>query len=216
MKQKSKSAIAIIGGADGPTSVFVTGKLKEQSLKTRIQNGIYRYKRKKVEKTIVANAHTLAEVVQYAMRNYEVIETAPTEREYMEQRKSLKESLILQYKPEVLGDRKDIPAPDSSDETSLREYFSKIKARSEKIAEMPDSIIPMDFHLYKIGVDDDFLEIEVDYIWDIFGISYSGNKKVMKQFEKISRELYIYYGVSEDDIKNKTKRYAALVTELSS
>lgn len=62
MKQKSKSAIAIIGGADGPTSVFVTGKLKEQSRKTRIQNGIYRYKRKKVEKTIVANAHTLAEV----------------------------------------------------------------------------------------------------------------------------------------------------------
>lgn len=216
MKQKSKSAISIIGGADGPTSVFVTGELKEQSLKTRIQNGIYRYKRKKVEKTIVANAHTLAEVVQYAMRNYEVIEIAPTEREYMEQRKSLKESLILQYKPEVLGDRKDIPAPDSSDETALREYFSKIKARSEKIAEMPDSIIPMDFHLYKIGIDDDFFEIEVDYIWDIFGISYSGNKKVMKQFEKISRELYIYYGVSEDDIKNKTKRYAALVTELSS
>ena len=127
-----------------------------------------------------------------------------------------KESLVLQYKPEVLGDRKNIPAPDSSDETSLREYFSKIKARSEKIAEMPDSIIPMDFQLYKIGIDDDFLEIEVDYIWDIFGISYSGNKKVMKQFEKISRELYIYYGVSEDDIKNKTKRYAALVTELSS
>ena len=31
----------------------------------------------------------------------------------------------------------------------------------------------------------------------------------------ISRELYIYYGVSGDDIKNKTKRYAALVTELS-
>lgn len=216
MKTKSKSAIAIIGGADGPTSVFVAGKVKEQSLKTRIRNDIYRYKRKKVEKTIVANAHTLAEVVQYAMRNYEVIEAAPTEREYMEQRKSLKESLILQYKPEVLGDRKNIPAPDSSDETSLREYFSKIKARSEKIAEMPDSIIPMDFHLYKIGIDDNFLEIEVDYIWDIFGISYSGNKKVMKQFEKISRELYIYYGVSEDDIKNKTKRYAALVTELSS
>jgi hypothetical protein len=31
-----------IGGADGPTSVFVTGKLKEQSLKTRIRNDIYR------------------------------------------------------------------------------------------------------------------------------------------------------------------------------
>ena len=53
MKQKSKSAISIIGGADGPTSVFVTGKLKEQSLKTRIRNDIYRYKRKKVEKKFI-------------------------------------------------------------------------------------------------------------------------------------------------------------------
>ena len=54
------------------------------------------------------------------------------------------------------------------------------------------------------------------YIWNIFGISYSGNKKVMKQFEKISKDLYIYYGVSEDDIKKKTERYLSLVTALSS
>ena len=47
--------------------------------------------------------------------------------------------------------------------------------------------------------------MEIDYIWNIFGISYSGNKKVMKQFEKISKDLYIYYGVSEDDIKKRQK-----------
>ena len=58
--------------------------------------------------------------------------------------------------------------------------------------------------------------MEIDYIWNIFGMSYSGNKKVMKQFEKISKDLYIFYGVSEDDIKNKTKRYLSLVTKLSS
>ena len=31
------------------------------------------------------------------------------------------------------------------------------------IAEMPDSIIPMDFHLYKIEINDNFLEMEIDY-----------------------------------------------------
>lgn len=41
-------------------------------------------------------------------------------------------------------------------------------------------------------------------------------QKVMKQFEKISKDLYIYYGVSEDDIKKKTERYLSLVTALSS
>ena len=111
---------------------------------------------------------------------------------------------------------KDISKPDISDEASVQEYFGKIKARSEMIAKMSDSTIATDFHLYKIRIDDSFLEIGIDYIWDIFGISYSGNKKVTKQFENISKELYSYYGVSEDDIKNNTKRYSSLVTILSS
>ena len=61
MKQKSKNGVSIIGGADGPTSVFIAGHSKKQPLKLRIKNSIYRYKRKKVEKTIVANSHSLSE-----------------------------------------------------------------------------------------------------------------------------------------------------------
>ena len=64
MEQKSKNAISIsiIGGADGPTSVFIAGHSKKQPLKLRIKNSIYRYKRKKVEKTIIANPHSLSPV----------------------------------------------------------------------------------------------------------------------------------------------------------
>ncbi len=111
---------------------------------------------------------------------------------------------------------KDIPTPDISNEESVRQYLDKIKARSEMIAEMPDDIIPMNFHLYEIRIGDDVLEMEIDYIWNIFGISYSGDRKAMKQFEKISRDLHLYYGVSEDDIKKKTERYSSLVAALSS
>ena len=42
MKQKSQNAISIIGGADGPTSIFIAGHLKKQPLKIRIKNSIYR------------------------------------------------------------------------------------------------------------------------------------------------------------------------------
>lgn len=216
MKEKSKSEVSIIGGADGPTSIFIAGRTRKKPLKVRIRNIIYRYRRKIVEKKVVADSHTLDELVQYAMNTYNLIETNSTERKYMEQQKNLKESLILQHKPEVLGEMKDIPKPDVSNEESVREYFCKIKTRSEMIAEMPDNVIPMNFHLYEIRIGDDSLEMEIDYIWNIFGISYSGNKKVMKQFEKISKDLYIYYGVSEDDIKKKTERYLSLVTALSS
>lgn len=50
----------------------------------------------------------------------------------------------------------------------------------------------------------------------MFAISYSGGKpKVMKRFQKIAKELYVYYGVTEDDIKDKTERYSSLVSWLS-
>ena len=216
MEQKSKNRVSIIGGADGPTSIFIAGHSEKQPLTIKIKNSIYRYKRKKVEKTIVANPHSLSETVQYAKEKYGLTETAPGDREYIEQIKCLKESLIFQHEPELLGELKDIPLPDYFNEASVIEYFGKIKTRSEMIAEMPDSIISMDFHLYKIEINDNFLEMEIDYTWNIFGISYSGNNAVMKKFKKIARDLYGYYGVTEEDIKNKTKRYSSLVTNLSS
>ena len=216
MIEKSKSEVSIIGGADGPTSIFIAGKTQKRSLKVKMQNAIYKHKLKRAEKKIVAGAHTLNELVQYATNKYDVVEINVAERKYIVQRINLKESLILQHKQEVLGEMKDIPTPDISNEESVRQYLDKIKARSEMIAEMPDDIIPMDFHLYEIRIGDDVLEMEIDYIWNIFGISYSGNRKAIKQFEKISKDLYLYYGVSEDDIKKRTERYSSLVAALSS
>ncbi len=184
-------------------------------MKLRIKQAIYRHKRKEVEKTIVADPHSLVETVQYAKKKYKFTEAAPTDREYLEQRECLKESLILQYKPEVLGEMQDIPAPDYTDEEAIKKYIEKMEVRREMIAELPDNIIPMDFHLYRVQVGDGMFEMGIDYKWDILGISYSGDKKEMKFYEKISKELYRYYGVEEADIKNKTKRYSALVTALS-
>ena len=216
MKEKSKSEVSIIGGADGPTSIFIAGRAQKRPLKVRIRSILYRFKRKRAEKKVVAGEHTLDELVQYAKNSYNLIETNSTERKYIEQQNNLKESLILQHKPEILGEMKDIPKPNIYNEKSIREYLYKIEARREMIAEMPDNVIPMNFHLYEIRIGDDSLEMNIDYIWNIFAISYSGNKKVMKQFQKISKDLYIFYGVSEDDIKKKTERYLSLVTALSS
>lgn len=206
MKGKSKSGVSIIGGADGPTSIFIAGRAQKRPLKVRIRSILYRFKRKRAEKKVVAGEHTLDELVQYAKNSYNLIETNSSERKYIEQQNNLKESLILQHKPEILGEMKDIPKPNIYNEKSIREYLYKIEARREMIAEMPDNVIPMNFHLYEIRIGDDSLEMNIDYIWNIFAISYSGNKKVMKQFQKISKDLYIFYGVSEDDIKKKNRK----------
>ena len=142
MKEKNKSAISIIGGADGPTSIFVAGRTGKMPLKVRIRNAIYRFRSRRAERKVVAGTHTLDELVQYARNRYNLMEIDATERKYIEQRKNLKESLILQHKPEILGEMKDIAKPDISNEESVREYFRKIEDRSKRIDEMPDHVIP--------------------------------------------------------------------------
>lgn len=75
MKNKSINQVSIINGEDGPTSVFIFGEAQKQSLKIRIRNAIYQSRRKRIEKRIAANPHTLAEVVQYAKDHYDFFET---------------------------------------------------------------------------------------------------------------------------------------------
>ena len=50
MKGKSKSGVSIIGGADGPTSIFIAGRAQKRPLKVRIRSILYRFKRKRAEK----------------------------------------------------------------------------------------------------------------------------------------------------------------------
>ena len=216
MKNKSINQVSIINGENGPTSVFIFGEAQKQSLKIRIRNAIYQSRRKRIEKRIAVNPHTLAEVVQYAKDHYDLVEINPAATNWIERQKNLKASLIMQHKPELLGQRKDIPKPDFHNEESVKNFLNEMEIRNKLIDQMPDNVIPMDFHLYEIKIGEDLMEIEVDYTWNIFGISYSGNKSVIKRFKKIARDLYCYYGVSEEDIKNRTKRYSSLVTELSS
>ena len=80
MREKCSSAVRIIGGADGPTSVFVAGRTGKLQLKIRIKNRIYKWKSKKAGKRIVAGTHTLEEVVAYADEKYHLTEAAKTER----------------------------------------------------------------------------------------------------------------------------------------
>lgn len=209
MKNKCKNVVSIIGGADGPTSIFLAGRSGKRSLKMRIQNYKYRCKSKRAKKRIVAGTHTLEELVTYAMDCYDAIEVNVSQRKYVEQRKNLKENLILQHKPELLGEMNNILRQDISNEDSVRKFLFQLQVRSEMIAKIPDSEISMDFHIYEIKAGDNYLDMEIDYNWNVFQVSYSGN------FRKIAQDLYIYYGVNEDDIREKTERYSSLLAVLS-
>lgn len=215
MKVKEKSSCTIIGGSDGPTSVFVVGSTGKKSPIKRVKKHIHQWKRKRAEKKIISSSHTLNELAAYAMDYCGAVEIPDRKKKYVEEKKNLKESLILMHKPELLGDFKEIPKPDVNEEASVGEFLNFIHARSEKIAKIPDSEFPMDFHLYVIKSKKGYLEMGIDYYWKTFDISYCGRKQAMKKFRRIAKDLYLYYGVNEEDIRKKTERYSALLAALS-
>ena len=59
------------------------------------------------------------------------------------------------------------------------------------------------------------MHILIEKNYGYLGGGAQGNRKYMKEFGRISKDIYKYYGVSEEDIRNKTERYKNLVTELS-
>ena len=101
--RKGAGSVSIIGGADGPTSIFIGGKDDKAKLTTRIQNYFRRIKRNKVKKQITANPHTLEEVVQWLKREYGAVEVSQQSHNYLEQRRCLKAFLVMRTARICLG-----------------------------------------------------------------------------------------------------------------
>lgn len=215
MGSNAKS-VSIIGGADGPTSVFIAGRQSKPKLSQRIKNHFYKKKRLKTEKKIVANPHTIDEVIRYITDKYSAVEVSAEEYSYIEERKGLKESLIIRNKPELLGDLMEIKRPKEMTKDTMKMFFEEIQKRSQRAEQIPDEEFPMDFHIYEIKYAFGQVRISIEKNWNEFGISSSGDKKNMKKLKAIAKDIYLYYGVTGEDIDNRTSRYSVLVTMLSS
>ena len=212
---KNKSNITIVGGADGPTSVFLVGKTGKHSLKDRVDSYLYQKKRDYVMKKIAPGAHSLEDVIFYIKEKYGATEVPETEHQYIEKKKGLKESLIIQNRPDLLGDMAEVQPPENMTEETLKQMFKQLDERSRFVETIPDEEMPMDYHIFEFRVGKGRMDIEIDLKWDILGCSYSGSKKAMKKMREISKEIYLYYGVTQEDICNQTTRYKELIGILS-
>lgn len=222
MSKNGASAIGIIGGADGPTSVFIAGKVNGRKLPffKRIEQNLrknrYRKRRAKVEASIMADPHTLDEVMQYMQEKYNAVEIPSDSKRYLHQQKHLKESLILRFQPELLAEFQMPEFPKDPDEKVLQDYMEKVNERTELAGQVADEIFPMDYHIFEMhfeGIGDIYFEIEK--VHGILSGSYSGKKKSMKKLAKVNKDIYQYYGVTREDIIEKSERYSTLVTVLT-
>ena len=214
---RGAGSVSIIGGADGPTSIFIAGKGGKVKLTTRIQNYLRRLKRNRIKKRITANPHTLEEVVEWLKREHGAVEVSQQSHNYMEQKQFLKASLIMRHRPDLLGELINLEPPEGEDVEALKAFCEKIQERRNRAAEIADDIFPIDFHIYEIKWSKkDRMRIGVETVWQVLDGSFSGDKKTRKQLEKLFKRLYLYYGVTAEDIKNETERYKSLLGVLCS
>ena len=214
---KGAGSVSIIGGADGPTSIFIAGKGGRVRLTTRIQNYFRIIKRNRIKKQITANPHTLEEVVEWLKREHGAVEVSQQSHNYMEQKQFLKASLIMRHRPDLLGELINLEPPEGEDVEALKAFCEKLQERRNRAAEIADDIFPIDFHIYEIKwSENDRMRIGVETVWQVLDGSFSGDKKTRKQLEKLFKRLYLYYGVTAEDIKNETERYKSLLGVLCS
>lgn len=215
---KSAKSISIINGSDGPTSIFVTGKGTDKNLfhnlQHKIKNKKYKHKRELVEKSVVAEPHTFNETIQYFSNKYDMKEVDNSYPFYDDSRREMKFLLAQREHIELLGEQPDrLRQEDFQNKEAVHRWHDELNKWEEKaqkiVEELPREVLSVDYHMYVLDMGEDgSLQIEVEMNRQIIQTQYSGNSKVM---EPIIKDIFLYYGVSQDDIKNNTERYQGLV-----
>lgn len=214
MKTKRRKNVVILSGADGPTSIFLAGKSRKLPLIEWFKDWQNQRKQEKIKKIITVDPHSMEEVVRYAKAKYHAVELTSDARNFMEERRSHKEGLVLLKRPDLLERLQKVQKPKEYNDETIARMEQQIEIRSQQIAALPEDELPMDFHLYEIRKGNEEIEMAVDFYWNILTISHQGDQKTWKQGDKTIKDLYRYYGVTRKDIEEKSDRYKELVAVL--
>ena len=86
--------------------------------------------------------------------------------------------------------------------------------REREIDAIPPEVFPTDYHLFVADKGmQGTLEMEIDMLYGDIAVSwFDGNMDIMKTMVK---DIYRYYGVSQEDIDHNTERYRAHLMMLS-
>ncbi len=232
----------MIGASDGPTSIWLAGKEKERNplrrLKTAYRNKKRRARRRRAERTITPGTHTLDEVEAYIKERYGAKEVPADDAVFIENRKNFRISMLMLYHPDLVGERPPKPdmgmlraLPEKERSDRLRAYMEACQSVQESAAALPESILPIDYHCYRIVPEDGSeIHIEMEKVHDFMTegcsascgpcrvgglISRRKGKQKMKRAQAIMNDIVRYHGVSEKDIAEKNERYRGLLTSLT-
>ena len=208
------SDTTIIGGSDGPTSVFILGKNHKPNMKQRIQRAMFRLRKKWHALWIKPKPHTMEETANYIRKKYDFVELPRDSMKYQRLYNELRCSFIIMNEPQLLGEYATPPELKGKSQEDVKEFFDKLQLQQEKASEVPEELFPLEYYYFEKQEKDIHMELQLEARFEYIGGGASG--KFISKFHKIEKDVYKYYGVSEEDIKNHTKRYENLLRCLAS
>ncbi len=215
--KKAADSVSIIGGNDGPTSVFIAGRShSKRNLRQNIRRFLYEVRKLWIVRSLKADPHSLEQVAGYIVSELGFTETDRTQPEYATEYFQMRASFIMLYKPELLGDLAEVSAPENHDAESIKLFMERMEQRQKAAENVPPDIFDIDLHIYEKNDGKNYSKIIIEKNYGYIGGSASGVKKgFTKEFDKTFRKVYQYYGVTQKDIDNNTERYTELVKTLA-
>ena len=211
-----KEEISRIATSDGPTAVFIAGKTNGSiTLRQRIHRFINRTRRKYIEEHIKAEPHTINQVCEYIVDKLGYIELSKEDSKYQEDYQEMRASYLIQYEPELLGSFAHIGDLTEQSEEAINYYLSQLKLQQEAAKKVPVEFFDIDLHIYTKENGDNESHIVVEKTRNYIGGGASGNSNTVRRHNREFKKIYKYYGVSDEDIQNKTERFEEVVRMLA-
>ncbi|HHX61140.1 MAG TPA: sodium ion-translocating decarboxylase subunit beta [Epulopiscium sp.] len=189
-RKNDASATGIIGGADGPIGVFISGK---KTSNNSDQQTFRKYAKTKIK----ANYRPFYEIENHLIKNYNAVPYQLSERKL----EMLKANVIINRFKEVLI----LPKPFGENPTKkqLLEY-AKNDTSFEQARSYPAEKLGLIMKAYKLPITlDDQHEVVVELEMTSEYMSISDAPK------EVADALFIWQGVSEEDVANESPRFIA-------
>jgi len=209
--------VTTIKGVDGPTSVFMLSKPKKLTPGQWMQKKKYSIRKKWVEKHIGTEHHSIAEVCEYIKRRYGFVEVSKDTSAYKEEYAQMRYSFMLQYAPELFREYAKIPEISSHSAEAVKAFYRELDHAQKVVQTIPVADFDINIHMFTgtSGNVSDCMHLTIEENYGHISGGASGSKRFVKGFDKLYRDIYKYYGVTEEDIRSKSERYEELIRTLA-
>ena len=108
---------------------------------------------------------------------------------------SMRSNLVLTRRPDLLSAPEPEPIDEKASKKEQMDFVEQIQKRFEEAEKIPEEEFPIDFQLYRIWLE---------------AAEKQQEEKEKEKFQKIIKDIYRYYGVSEEDKEKGSQRFLAL------